>query len=818
MATIGLEEPLRTSGPTGLEERLDALLAQLRTEEKVALLSGSTFFKSGGVPRLGLPEFSYTDGPHGARGDPSHDGAVLMPCEQALASSFDEELLQEVGCMLGCEAARRGAHILLAPTINLNRLPNSGRHFECFSEDPHLTARLGVAYIRGVQRYVGACAKHIVANEAENHRRSSNSVIGERVLREVYLLPFEAAVKEGKVASIMNAYNRCNGIYCSEHRWIMQQVCRQEWQFEGFFLSDWGANRSTVDAISAGLNVEMPRVPPYYYGGFLLDAVKEGHVSEDLLNERCRPVLRVLLLHGDMPDPPRLDDSHRRDLTRRAAAESLVLLKNEGDALPLKTSGMRKIALIGPNAADLCISGGGSSRVHPRQCLSFLEAFRVKLAPSVEVVCEPGTVRSEAMFVHIGGQYIGHVGGCSASGQPESSYVYHLIEAIIQPMLFRMLGSEFYRRWLLKPVAQYTGLGGPQMYEDMEKLPESAQGSQAGMSRNATFLRCCVLFSVLLVIYKLAGLGASTVALIAGIIVTGVKSHRQAQTADVQQMELAEQAARAADACVLVLGTDGRWESESFDQPHMRLPGHQNELAVRVFAAARGPVITVLNVGSPKEIPWINQASAVLVAYFGGEEMAPALVDCLLGDSVPAGRLPTTWPQRLEHAPAVAASHPAPPWTEYIYSEELRLGYRAYSAGGPELPAPLFAFGHGLSYTQFVYEDFEVKVVGSCSDGGVGASVQVRVCNNGVRSGCEVVQLYVATAVTPRALRSFRRTKELSAGHAELLSFELDARALSGWYDVALGAWQTLGPGAEIKIDVGGSSVDVRASARVVLE
>lgn len=767
------------------KERVEAVLKELSLDEQVALVSGISMWESGGIPRLGIAPLRLTDGPHGARGLSLHgdSGALLAPCELAMAATFDERLITEVGALLGAECRRRGADVLLGPCLNLQRFPVSGRHFECFSEDPYLASRAGVAYVRGVQRHAVACLKHFVCNDQETDRGTVNAVVDSRTLREVYLAPFEAAVKEADAGSIMCGYNRLNGAYCTENHWLLQEVLRDEWGFKGAVMSDWFGNQSTEPSMQAGLNIEMPGLEPRHYGGYLANAVRRGRVPLSLLEERCRPVLRLLLAPGRGVATDVLSTASVADeqLLCRAAAEACVLLRNERSALPLDLTRLSRVAVIGPNAANTVVQGGGSSRVHPARCETILEALQRELvSKGVELEhaagCSWEELPSAARTLEVSG--LQSMGSCDACGQPSSSYGF-LKSAKVNDC-FLSIGAWICRKeWFrvgLMPVLRACGwrLTTPE---------EAARGSNNHRPR-----------------------------------VDAVVAHSASEEA---MITAAVAVASKADACILVLGTHGFWELEGLDQPHMRLLGHQDELVVRVAAAAKGPVIVVLNVGSPKELSWLSQVDAVVLAHFGGQGMAAGVLSVLLGKTCPSGRLPTTWPIRLDRAPAVIATSglsTRPVHGEVHYAEGLLLGYRATACNGNKADE-LFAFGYGLSYTSFAYSAFRAEQTVPCgSPGGPQAVAKLIVRNTGPCGGAEVAQLYAEAEHSPRSLRGFRRTAVLSPDGEELLTFELGPRELGAWFDPTGSCWQLPAAGARVGLTVGSSSVDARATAELVLQ
>ena len=803
----------------------EELLKKLTLAEKVSLLTGKTMWEAGGVPRLNLPRLRFSDGPHGARGDGLHGtvGAALAPCLSALAATFDEEIILKVGEILGQECAARGANVLLGPTVNIHRSPITGRHFECFSEDPYLTSRCAVSYVRGVQRFSAACVKHFVGNDQEADRGHSNSVIDERVLHEVYLQPFEACVREAGVEAIMPGYNRLNGQYCAENRHLLQEVLRDTWLFRGLVVSDWWANRTTTKALNAGLNVEMPGIEPRYFGGYLLEKAKAGEVQEDLLDERCRPILRTLLRFprtGGMKAP---ELSKRKAIFTQAAVESLVLLKNSNEALPLKTASLKKLAVIGPKAKSTTLQGGGSSRVHPDRSPSILDALQAAVSgSSVQLMHETGCMMGERPTKNPELEGLKRMGACDANGQPISFHVEAKMLDLILKVAASCSQKEFFRRGMM-PCLRPLGLrhtDPEEAHKSIVSMEWSSGGDGTGVERRGTMMLWGLVVGGLCgaasagVAAALAGSAALCASLVCAGGALGVigaeglrQRHVQAIENESRSMDRAERLAAESDTVVLVVGTDGFWECEGVDQPDMKLPGRQDELIRRCAASAKAAgkaVVVVLNVGSPKELPWLDDVDAVLLSYFGGECTAESITRCVLGTACPAGRLPTTWPRSLPEASSeVAKASKVDRPGDVQYHEGLHLGYR-----NGELE-PAFFFGHGLSYTSFEYSDLQVELKATA------ATVTVQVKNVGPVAGAEVVQVYVTTIQVPRALKAFARTQMLQPQESCKVTFQLEERALGSFYDPGQGGW--LRPlQDEMLLEVGASSKDVRLSQKLM--
>lgn len=679
--------------PPGTGRDVRAIVAAMTLDEKVAFTVGVGNWHTAALERLGVRAVKLTDGPNGARGMTGADHlssttSISTPTGSALGATWDPDLVGRAGAAVGRQALEKGARVLLAPTVNLHRHPLWGRNFECFSEDPYLSGVLAAAYISGVQAE-GAIAtvKHLVCNETEHERRICSSEVDERTLRELYLLPFEMAVRLGRVQAVMTSYNRLNGGYLADDERLLSGVLRGEWGFDGIVMTDWNALALTEEAARSGLDLEMPG-PGRGFGAPLAQAVRDGRVPEELVDAKVTRLLSTFDRVGALDDPvseteaPQ-DRPQDRQLLRRAAAEAMVLLTNDG-ALPLERAKLRRVALIGPGAQRLAIMGGGSARVRPHYRLSLAEVLRERLGAGVEVVVEEGCSMPSGGHANFGG---------------------------------RRDGDD------------------PALYGQAELAPDEEE----------------------------------------------------------RLMAKAVQAATGADVAIVVVGTNERWESESYDRTDMGLPGQQAQL-VEAVARANPRTVVAFNTGAATDVRCAQAAAAVLQVWFGGQELANAMVDVLLGEAEPGGRLPITLPLRLEHTPAFG-NFPAESST-VRYGEGLLMGYRWYDAR--HLPVA-FPFGHGLSYTKFQLGAGRLSV-GELEPGGR-LVVEVDVENVGRRPGSEVVQLYVAPPGGGRLhpagrLRPVKQLKgfakvRLSPGEKTTVRFELSERSFA-YYDIADEAWPSV--------------------------
>lgn len=786
------------AGPPTASPRVTALVAALTLEEKAALLAGRDSWHTTAVERLGIPSWRCSDGPNGVRGVGQGSLAVpalCLPCGSALGATWDPALVEAVGVALGEQARAKSVRVLLAPTVNLHRSPLGGRTFESFSEDPLLTGVLAASYVRGVQsRGVAATVKHFVGNEEERDRYISDSLIDPRTLRELYLVPFEYAVRDGGALAVMTGYNRLGGPWCAEHPELLGEILRRQWGFRGFVMSDWWAVTSTVDSITAGLDLEMPG-PGRSYGPALAAAVRSGEVAETLLDASAARLLGVFETLGALEDPPpgpepETDSPAHRALARRAAASSIVLLRNE-HLLPLRPTQLRSLAVIGQHASAPQIMGGGSAALHTRGYASPLDVLRERLGDQVELRYAPG-VRLHRRVPEVEDLplryevYAGH----DCTGDPlvvsdteGGELVWHgdpLGHQPAEPFSLRARGC--YRPQVSGPHEfGLIAVGAARLLVDGAVLldgfrdpppPGRAYFGLAGQEMRAS--RELTAGEPVEVVVEYANLGASGLCAVS----LGI--------AGAEPPGLLEQAAELAAACdvaVVCVGTTDEWESEGFDREDLALPGGQDAL-VQAVLAANPRTVVVVNAGAPVTGDWAEQVPALLVNWFGGQEAAEALADVLLGETDPAGRLPTTFPARLADTPAFHL-FPGEAGTAR-YGEGVFVGYRWYDTRGL---AVRFPFGHGLSYTHCTFgEPLADRTRLSVAELAAGARVSLRVPvrNTGERRGAEVVQCYVA----PPPTEVHRPAKELKAfaklwldpGEATHAHLELDARAFAYWH------------------------------------
>ena len=806
-----------------MNQHLDSILQAMTLAEKISLLAGVDMWRTAPIPRLGIPALKVTDGPNGARGQDGNTGpkSACFPVGAALGATWNPALVEQVGAALAEETKAKGAHVLLAPTVNIHRSPIAGRNFECYAEDPYLSGMMASAYIRGLQSQgVAACIKHFVGNEQEFERFSMSSEVAERPLHELYLEPFRLAMA-AQPWSLMSSYNRVNGVHASEND-LLKDVLKDGWGYDGAVISDWYGTYS--DRVPYGhLDLEMPGPARWMNPEKISAAVAAGELDEAHIDDKVRRLLRLLARVGAF-DRPELaaeqasDPVAHRQVARRAAAEAIVLLKNEGDLLPLDPAKAQTIAVIGENAHWAQIMGGGSSAVNPHYVVSPLAgiqqcagAARVDYAIGTPIHWQPPLLDMDWVTAVDGqsrGFTLSYFANPDLAGEPvytqavdKSAFSWFgTVDPYIDPAYF---SARLQGRLTVPEAGDYElivwQIGRARLWAD-GKLLIDKWAEDADVKTAVTLSLVAHQPVDLTIEYSTSPeSGWRTLRL-------GCQPPLPADP-----IQTAVDLAAQADVAIIVAGLTNEWESEGFDRQDMALVGRQNELISRV-AAANPRTVVVLNVGSPVEMPWLAEVPAVLQQWYGGQEAGNALADVLFGDVTPSGKLPTTFPVRLEDNPAYL-NFPGENGRVH-YGEGLFVGYRYYDKKKVE---PLFPFGHGLSYTTFAYENLRLN--SETFGPGDEIEVSVDVTNTGPRAGQEVVQVYVRD-VASRLVRPLQELKafakiHLEPGECRTVSLKLTGQSLA-YYDPAVSDW-VVEPG-EFVVRVGSSSRDVRLEGRFTWE
>ena len=704
-----------------IEKRVEDALSRMTLEEKVAILHAQSKFSSAGVPRLGIPEVWCTDGPHGIRPEVlwdewdqagwTNDSCTAFPALTCLAATWNPEMSALYGKSIGEEARYREKDILLGPGVNIYRTPLNGRNFEYMGEDPYLSSRMVVPYIEEVQKNgVAACVKHFALNNQEAHRHGIDVEVDDRALNEIYLPAFKAAVQEGGAWAVMGAYNKYKGEHCCHNRYLLNDILKRDWAFDGVVVSDWGGTHDTKQAAENGLDMEFGSwtdglswgasnaYDNYYLAAPYLDMLRKGEASTATLDDKARRVLRLIFRTAMNTRKPfgSLNSPEHLAAARRIAGEGMVLLKNEGGVLPIDLGRAKTIAVVGENAIKMMTVGGGSSSLKVRHEYTPLEGIRAAAAGKAEVIYERG--------------YVGDVTG------------------------------------------DYNGV------KTGQDLSESRSEAQ----------------------------------LIAD----------------------AAAAARKADAVIFVggLNKSNHQDCEGDDRLQYGLPYAQDKV-IGALAEANPNLAVVIVSGNAVAMPWIDRVPAVLEAWFSGSEAGNALADVVFGAVNPSGKLPFTFPVRLEDNDAHTLGE-YPGADKVKYNESIFVGYRWHDK---EQLKPLFAFGHGLSYTAFAVGNVKADRTTLAPNGSIRISADVT--NTGDRAGAEVVQLYIGDEQSslPRPVKELKGFQKVSLnpGQTRTVTFEITSGMLQ-YYDDAKGAW-VAEPGA-FTAYVGAASDDIRGTVEFELK
>ncbi|KAH7152596.1 glycosyl hydrolase family 3 N terminal domain-containing protein [Dactylonectria macrodidyma] len=776
-------EPLSLPSQLAAEPCFDVehVLKELSSKEKIDLLSGIDFWHTKAIPRLNVPSIRLSDGPNGVRGTRFFNGvpAACFPCGTGLAATWNTDLLKSAGSLMGAEAKAKGVHVLLGPTVNMQRSPLGGRAFESFSEDPVLAGRCAASIISGIEKTgVIASIKHFVANDQEHERMAVDSLVTERALREIYVLPFQIAVRDANPGSFMTSYNKVNGVHVSDNPKLIQKIVRGEWGWDGLVMSDWYGTYSTVESINAGLDLEMPG-PSRWRGELVNHALMSKKLEQDIVDQRVREVLKCVhraIKTGtpeNAPEEPR-DTLETALLLREIAGQSVVLLKNTGQVLPFKQD--KPVAVIGANAKAAVYCGGGSATLRPYYATSPFEGISKK---NHDVRYSLGC-HAHKMLPMLGPQMRTSDGRpgvtFKAFTSPDSNKNRQPVDTLHLEDT-DMYFADYYHPELKEDLwwgeiealfeADETcefefGLcvfGTARLYIDGELLIDNETVQRSGGSFfnvgtvEETGVKKVTAGQTYTIKVVFASGAASTLKDTDGVVSFGGGGVRigGAKVIDPdEEIRRAVELAKAVDQVVLCVGLNSDFEQEGHDRTHMDLPGRTDELIAAV-AAANPRVVVVVQSGSPVTMPWADSVSGVLQAWYGGNETGNAIADVLFGDVNPSGKLPLSFPVQVEDNPAFLnyrSEH-----GRVLYGEDVYVGYRFYETVKRRTQ---WSFGWGLSYTTFVLSDLRVQLeTGPKRDLVV---VNVTVKNTGAMDGSEVVQVYISQR-TPSIKRPVKELK-----------------------------------------------------------
>jgi beta-glucosidase len=809
--------PQAQTSSSDVEARVDSLLKKLTLEDKIDLIGGVDDFYIRANEKIGLPRLKMADGPVGVRnyGPSTVFGGI------GLAATWDPELAARVGATIGQDARARGVHFMLGPGVNIYRAPMNGRNFEYFGEDPFLAARIAVAYITGMQSQgVSATIKHFMGNNSEFDRHNTDSIIDERTMREIYLPVFEAAVKEAKVGAIMDSYNLTNGLHMTQNGYLNTDVAKKEWGFAGIMMSDWSSTYDGVAAANGGLDLEMPR-GKFMNRATLLPAVKAGTVSEATIDDKVRRILRTAIQFGWL-------DRDQTDLSisllniagnqtaLEAARSGMVLLKNDGNLLPLEKGSIKSIAVIGPDAYPAQPGGGGSAEAKPFTPLSYLEGIHDYLGDGAKVYYEPGLPTLDEISKQM--QFTTQAAGGQTGLKME---LFNNADLSGSPALVRYdkyvhyepargtdgAASNVSIRWsgFFTPAVpgQYLAFvqgpgenGGYRLYIDKKLVLDNWKQWYAFVGEVSVALTSGP-HEVELDYYAMNGWGKTTANM--GIVRPETLVSAEAKTL----------AARV-DAVILAPGFDTATEGESADRT-FRLPPGQDELINQIAALNKKAVVVVTSGGGVDMSAWVDRVPALLEAWYPGQEGGTAVAQLLFGESNPSGRLPISIERRWEDNATHDSYYPKGDSKKVEYSEEVFVGYRHFDKSTVK---PLFPFGYGLSYTSFAYKNLTISPPSSDQQ----VSVAFDVTNTGSRAGADVAEVYVGDRHAPvprpvKELKGFKRVS-LNPGETRNIIVKLDRRAFS-YYDVKSHSW-TVAPG-DFDLFVARSAADIALTGKVAL-
>jgi beta-glucosidase len=807
------------SDSIAIEQKVTALLNKMTLEEKVDMISGVNTFYSKANIRLGIPSFKMTDGPLGVHGP----NATAYPAGVCMAATWNADLIRETGAAIGSEAKAAGKNVLLGPTMNIHRLPGGGRNFESFGEDPFLASRMAVSYINGVQSEgVIATAKHFACNNQEYDRLAIDVQADERTLNEIYFPAFKASVQEANCQAIMGAYNRLNGHYTSASYDLLTKTLKKDWGFNGFVMSDWNAVHAVKENIDGGMDIEMPG------GDFLkrdtvMSLIRNKLVTEDQINDKVRRMLRVMFtmqLFDSKPVQVPFNAAKNQAIAQRVAEEGMVLLKNERQVLPMLAGKYKTIAVIGPNADKAETGGGGSSHVKPAmEPVSPLNGLKSALGSGSKIVFAKGvlteshgSIISSANLVPLSGQ---GKSGLSAEyyinqdfeGNPYATCIDSTInfEWNYNPKCLPASADEHFSvRWtgFLKPsksgtyMISSTSDDGSRLYLD-NKLIVNNWSIQGFRTKSAIVtLEAGKLYPIKLEYFENTGYA-------------GMKLEWEL-ISDNNYITEAVRAAQNSEVAVVFAGLSEKDESEGWDNPELIMPYAQDELISAVAAVNKNTVVVLFG-GIPLNMTaWIDKVAAVVQVWYPGESCGTAIANVLTGKVNPSGKLPVTFVKRWEDSPAYA-NYPGSKG-KVDYAEGIYVGYRFFDT--KTKTKPLFAFGHGLSYTHFTYSDLKIE-----AKAGNNYKVSVTITNNGNYNGSEVVQLYVSEKECSvdrpvKELKAFSKVF-LQKGETKTVDLLLDDKAFA-FYHPTLHKW-TVEKGV-FDILVGSASDDIRSIVSINLQ
>jgi beta-glucosidase len=818
MQTITTQSDKYKNKNLTIEERVEDLLKRMTLEEKIQMLGGIDL-ETKAIERLGIPPLNMADGPLGVR----WNNSTALPSGILLGATWDPEIVTEFGKVLATETKAKGRQVILAPCVNIARIPMGGRNFESFGEDPFLTSRITVNYIKGVQNEnVVATVKHFAANNQEHQRDFVNTIVDERTLNEIYFPAFKSAVEEANVLAVMCAYNKLNGPYCSENDYLLIDVLKNKWKFNGLVMSDWGAVHTSLPVFNGGLDLEMP-YGKYLNADSLLQKIKSGELSESKLDDKVRRILRVMFTIGLFDDykydSTKVNTEEHKLAALNIAKDGIVLLKNANSILPLDLNKIKSIAVVGPNSKVAVTGGGGSSMVVPFTSVSPLKALQNKIGSKVKINFAQGMIidgetnpiESKFLFTGKDEKVIGLKAEYFTNMNLEGDPARVIIDSDINFMwndkgpFEDFQKDNFSVRWTgyvkAEKSANYTfdvaSDDGIRLYIDNQLVINDWNDHAMITNSYSKELVAGKLYKIKLEYYEKGG-GA--------IVKLGWRKPNSELIFD------AISAAKKSDITIIFAGTNANYESEGFDRKNLTLPNEQDEFIKTVSEVSKNTIV-VLTTGSPVLMDkWLDNVSGLIEAWFAGEQAGNAIAEVLLGETNPSGKLPMTFPKRWEDCSAYDTYKKLDSTT--IYEDGIYVGYRHFEKYNIQ---PLFPFGFGLSYTTFKYNNLKLSSKEINKNDKLTVSMNLK--NTGNVKGSEVVQLYVKDVQSSidrpvKELKGFKKVS-LNPGEEKVVEFTIDKKALS-FYDTKLNDWNA--ESGEFEILIGSSSKDIKLIDKFTLK
>jgi len=810
-----------------VEDRVESILKQMTLEEKIDYIGGFNDFYVRAVPRLKLPALKMSDGPLGVR---NYGAATTLPAGINSAATFDVKLIERLGEVIGKDARARGVHFMLCPGMNIYRSPLNGRNFEYYGEDPFLSSRIAVAEISGIQKHgVSATAKHFVANDSDWDRHHLDSVVDERTLREIYLPPFEASVKEAHVGAIMDSYNLINGQHATQNHHLNVEILKNEWGFKGLVMSDWVALTDGLAAANGGLDLEMPRAQ-FMTPELIKSALKNGSLSMATLDDKVRRILRVAAAFGwldheqtDKTIPLDLPEGHAVSL--EASLGGSVLLKND-NVLPLDANKVKTLVVIGPIAKNGAPTAGGSAGVRPFKFVTLLDGLKDKFGDKLNVVYQPGFQNGEEFFNNnkfvtspngapgLIAEFYNHGGfyGEPTIRRVDTKVDYRFIDVqhfgeIIGWVFESNKDLPAHGSFTYNFAARWSGYYKAEKDGDYRFLI-AGDGEAKLWIDDAEALNLPATFGDDQIEHVVSlKAGEHKIKLEYKQTDGGADISFGVQPVDNSLLAAAKDAAAKADAVVIYAGFTDATEGEGQDRQY-KLPVGQEDL-IRAVTAVNPKSIVILNSGGAVATEgWLAQTPAFLHAFYSGQESGHALVKLLFGEVSPSGKLPFTWEKKLSDTSSYASYRDPGKEKHVVYSEGVFTGYRHYDRDGVE---PLYPFGFGLSYAKFEYSNLKIA-----HKSGANYTVSFTVKNVGSVEAAESAQLYIAppTSAVARPVKELKGFAKFSlkAGESKSYTIELNDRSFQ-YYDVEKKAWTA--DAGSYGVFVGSSSRDLRLKSAI---